>query len=527
MAASSPEREGDAHAHAHAHDDDWPCPQACDLLATRRPSWQDQLASTVEVSTPFGTPASPLLCTHTGTATTTAPLSPRLPASPKIQVHQILHPFCSGYTFPAVNAAAPSQPTPTASTTPTTTRPPTTTHHLHSNSASVSHSNNPLPAVLAHAYPALRSPSAVDRVHRALPSPSPLNPAPSDTKCGNLSHQLPALALGTCQHPQPSPSSKQSLQSLPSLLQAYPPNPQQLASFQNAVPQPSPPPTCASPVVIAPHPVAAVTNNATPVTTASIPSAEQADACEALITSSGSQVTFVSPFISAAATGGLKPSNFRPAHDDEPPLSPRNNHSPAPLPLPPHRIESQRASPAAPAAAEESLSSSVKSTSSSLLPPAFLSARSIGSFSGESSTTSSIPTPSSAASHLEPWSSPFEADFNAARPTAPMATPSSPSLVELEFAPQLPSPLPKGLGFSSAHPADLSNGPSSATLVNAQKPKHIRRRSVDVGTLVNARGHQRHGRTAKQDAPAAAFVPPDQLKAERVQRQVLQRSESQ
>jgi hypothetical protein len=51
-----------------------------------------------------------------------------------------------------------------------------------------------------------------------------------------------------------------------------------------------------------------------------------------------------------------------------------------------------------------------------------------------------------------------------------------------------------------------------------------RRRSVDVGTLVNARGHQRHGRTSQADAPAAAFVPPDQLKALRARKTTTQRS---
>lgn len=94
---------------------------------------------------------------------------------------------------------------------------------------------------------------------------------------------------------------------------------------------------------------------------------------------------------------------------------------------------------------------------------------------------------------------------------------SPPSRVQ--FAGRSPSYQPTML--STAEPS--SQNSENALHLQTADSLPYRRRSVDVGTLSNARGHQRYGRTSQADAPAAAFVPPDQLKAHRARKSNNQR----
>lgn len=83
-----------------------------------------------------------------------------------------------------------------------------------------------------------------------------------------------------------------------------------------------------------------------------------------------------------------------------------------------------------------------------------------------------------------------------------------------------------GMPSTHAHSSFQSHQASDQCIQQQHNNDNLqcRRRSVDVGTLGNARGHQRNGRTSQADAPAAAFVPPDQLKAHRARKTNSQRN---
>lgn len=123
--------------------------------------------------------------------------------------------------------------------------------------------------------------------------------------------------------------------------------------------------------------------------------------------------------------------------------------------------------------------------------------------------------------------------FDGAAPSSyRQLAPRQPSLQLSDLSPSAsshdPSPSASGTAYLSISPTSSSTKPfygirspsqGNTALDHCMQQSdnnlQYRRRSVDVGTLGNARGHQRHGRTSQADAPAAAFVPPDQLKAHR------------
>ena len=124
------------------------------------------------------------------------------------------------------------------------------------------------------------------------------------------------------------------------------------------------------------------------------------------------------------------------------------------------------------------------------------------------------------------WMTPFEAAFHKKvsmeKLNMPAETPVSPRSFLSKGMRLAPTPEMTFMRAPLSTSSALSSIPPS--FMNSEAGKKIRRRSVDVGMLVNARGHQKSGRTTNKDAPAAAFLPPDQLRAQRAHRQSSQRN---
>ena len=142
-------------------------------------------------------------------------------------------------------------------------------------------------------------------------------------------------------------------------------------------------------------------------------------------------------------------------------------------------------------------------------------------------------SPYSKSMFLPPFDAAFKKRLSGQQQLQQSGEPTSPS----PFSHRVCSPRSPGAMLSNFNfqlhqlPATPAAGGGDAGLLqpNCESPsaRDLRRRSVDVGMLGNARGHQASGRAVQQDAPAAAFVPPEQLRVRRAQRtSKLQTNES-